>query len=233
LRRALGRQFGIVDIALRPLRVPKGGLVGRQLRLGGEALRQVRVGDERPAEADRVGLFRLQRGFRPLQVKSELSTSGPANALRIAGATGSTSALPNVPSCGGSRSSRKAMPISLSIAAAAGNRLCGSLSLAPCESPLGERRTAVRSGPDHPRHRARDFAEEPDAVLDRAAIIVVAAVGAVAQELVDQIAVGGVDLHAVEAGRGGVRGGAGIIVDDAGNLLDRQRARLGIRLRPS
>ena len=56
-------------------------------------------------------------------------------------------------------------------------------------------------GADDGGDRLRHLAQQPDAVLDRAAIIVVAQVGAVAQELVDQIAVRGVDLDAVEPGR--------------------------------
>ena len=92
------------------------------------------------------------------------------------------------------------MPISDSAAAAAGNRLNGSLSFTPCDSPFGERRTAVRSAPTAVGHGLRHLAEQADAVLDRPAIIVVAQIAAVAQELVDQIAIGGVDLDAVEAG---------------------------------
>ena len=46
----------------------------------------------------------------------------------------------------------------------------------------------------------RHFEHEPGAVLDRAAIAVVALVAAVLQELVEQIAVRAVDLDAVEAG---------------------------------
>ena len=54
--------------------------------------------------------------------------------------------------------------------------------------------------PDHVGDRARRLDEETDAVLDRAAIGVVAKVGAVAQELVDQIAVRAVQLDTVESG---------------------------------
>ena len=50
---------------------------------------------------------------------------------------------------------------------------------------------------------------EAQPVVDRAAIFVVAEVGAVAQELVDQIAVGAVDLDAVEPGADRVARGRG------------------------
>ena len=52
----------------------------------------------------------------------------------------------------------------------------------------------------HPDQPLGDLAQQADAVLDRAAIIVVAQVGRGAQELVDQLAIGGMDLHAVETG---------------------------------
>ena len=54
--------------------------------------------------------------------------------------------------------------------------------------------------------------DEAQPVVDRAAIFVGAEVGAVAQELVDQIAIGAMELDAVEAGGDRVAGGAGIIL---------------------
>jgi hypothetical protein len=48
--------------------------------------------------------------------------------------------------------------------------------------------------------------------------------------LVDQIAVGGVDLDTIEARRQRIAGGALIIVEDARDLVQPQRPRLGIRL---
>jgi hypothetical protein len=50
-------------------------------------------------------------------------------------------------------------------------------------------------------HGLRHFHQEARAVLDRAAILVGAQVGVRLQELLDQIAVGAVNLDAVEAGR--------------------------------
>jgi hypothetical protein len=52
--------------------------------------------------------------------------------------------------------------------------------------------------------RVDDFHQEPTAILDATAVAVRASVGLVAQKLIDQIAVGGVDLHAIEPGRQGV-----------------------------
>ena len=75
-------------------------------------------------------------------------------------------------------------------------------------SPLGERRMPTLSMPIVVADGLEHLASQAKPVLDRAAIIVVAQIGAVAQELVDQIAVGAVDLDAVEAGRDRIAGGA-------------------------
>ena len=89
------------------------------------------------------------------------------------------------------------------------NKAALSLSLAPCTSPIGDRRMPVRADPDFGRHRRDHLAHEAQPVVDRPAIIVVAQIGPVAQELVDQIAIGAVDLDPVEPGADRVaRGGA-------------------------
>ena len=74
-------------------------------------------------------------------------------------------------------------------------------------------------------HRFGDFERKPRAVLDAAAIGVGAAVGAVAQELVEQVAVGAVQFDAVEAGGLGVLGRGAELRDDAGQLVQFERAR--------
>jgi hypothetical protein len=62
--------------------------------------------------------------------------------------------------------------------------------------------------------------------FDRAAIRIAALVGGGLQELVDQVAVGAVDLHAVEAAFAQCdTGRTGVVGHDAGNLVDAQRAR--------
>ena len=164
--------------------------------------------------------------------KSELRISGAGKTLRMAGETGGTSDLPNVPSGPGSRSSRKAIPISASAAAAAVNRASGSLSSQPWVSLFGREADRGPLRPDHVGDRPGRLDQQPDPVLDRAAIIVVAQIGAVAQELVDQIAIGGVELDPVEAGRDRIGGGPGIIVEQARYLVQPKRPRLGIRLPP-
>ena len=73
--------------------------------------------------------------------------------------------------------------------------------------------------------RVDDLQQQPHAVLDRAAVGVGALIAAVLQELVDQVAVGRVDLHAVEAGAPGVLGALAVGGDDAGQLVQGQRTR--------
>ena len=69
---------------------------------------------------------------------------------------------------------------------------------------------------DRVADRLQNLGNEAQAVLDRAAIFVGPEVGAVAKELVDQIAVGAVDLDAVEAGGDGVAGGRRIVAERSG-----------------
>ena len=83
--------------------------------------------------------------------------------------------------------------------------------------------------PGNCRHRFGRLAQQAEAILDRAAIFVVAKIGAVAQELVDQIAVGGMDLHAVEARQQGIARCGGIVLHHARNFIDPERAGVGIR----
>ena len=73
--------------------------------------------------------------------------------------------------------------------------------------------------------RVGDLEHQPGAVLDRAAVAVGPLVRAVLQELVEEIAVGAVDLDAVEAGGLGVLGALAIGGDHARNLVGLERAR--------
>ena len=73
---------------------------------------------------------------------------------------------------------------------------------------VGARREMHADPPRAPHrdHSIGDLKKEPGAILDRAAVTVVALVRAVLQELVEQVAVRAVDLDAVEARRLGVLG---------------------------
>jgi len=59
---------------------------------------------------------------------------------------------------------------------------------------------AIRPAPPDRDDGVGDFEHEPGAVFDRAAVVVRAVVGAVLEKLIEQVAIGAVDFHAVKAG---------------------------------
>ncbi len=73
--------------------------------------------------------------------------------------------------------------------------------------------------------RTGDRERKPQAVGDRAAIVIRAAVDAVAHELIQQVVVGGMDFHAVESGVLRVGRGTAVVLEDAGDFARVQRAR--------
>ena len=87
-------------------------------------------------------------------------------------------------------------------------------------------------GPDRLAHSGDDLDREPCAVLRCAAVGVGAGVGRRREELVDQVAVGGVDLDAVEPCGDRLPGGVDVLADDACDLVRLERARGRVRLRP-
>ena len=91
----------------------------------------------------------------------------------------------------------------------------------------GDRRdpNAEAVGADGVRASLDDLEEQPRAILDRAAIGVGAMVGPVAQKGVEQVAVGAMQLHAVESGLDGAGRGIAEVVDNAGDLVQFERAR--------
>src|SRR3546814_2275790 len=70
-----------------------------------------------------------------------------------------------------------------------------------------------------------DLEQQAKAVLGAAAVAIGAEIGAVAQELVDQIAVRGVELDTVEPGGKRVSRRPRVIVEQAGDFGDVERAR--------
>ncbi len=80
------------------------------------------------------------------------------------------------------------------------------------------------AAPDR-NHGLGDFQGQSSAVFDGAAVSVRALVGGVAQELVEQIAVGGVHFHAIETGALGIFGGQFVLLDDPWNFRGLQCAR--------
>jgi hypothetical protein len=79
-------------------------------------------------------------------------------------------------------------------------------------------------GTNRSGHRVDDLEQEPHTVLDAASISVRALVGAIAQELIDQISVRAMYLYTVEAGRKRVPRALRILRDDAGDLGCLKRA---------
>jgi len=80
---------------------------------------------------------------------------------------------------------------------------------------------------EHADHGCGHLAQQPGPVAGVSAVGVVALVGAVAQELVEQVAVAGVHLHPVEACRQRPVGGGAELAGDAGQLVGSQRPGLG------
>ena len=85
--------------------------------------------------------------------------------------------------------------------------------------------------PEHAGNSLGDLERQPRAVRDAAAVGVGALVRAVAQELVQQVAVGAVQLDAVETGGLRILGALAELLDDAADLAGLERAR-GRDLRP-
>jgi hypothetical protein len=81
-------------------------------------------------------------------------------------------------------------------------------------------------------HRVDDLKQKPHTVLDAASISVRALVGAVAQKLIDQIAVRAMYLDTVEAGGKRVPRSLRKLRDDAGDLGCLKRAWRGISSKP-
>ncbi len=76
----------------------------------------------------------------------------------------------------------------------------------------------------------RNLDKKADTVLDRAAIFIGSEIGVVAQELVDQIAIGAMDLDAVETRLHRVPSRRGIVGYRVPNIVVSHRLGLDIRL---
>ncbi len=79
-------------------------------------------------------------------------------------------------------------------------------------------RTAVRSSPTTDA-TARTASSSRRAIFYRAAVMIRALVAAILKELVDQVAVRGMQLDATEAGCLSARSGAAEVGDDVGDLV--------------
>ena len=99
----------------------------------------------------------------------------------------------------------------IAVAHVMGVRARGEMHADPARAPHGD-------------DSVGDLKQQSSAILDRAAVTVVTLVGVVLKELVEQVAVGAVDLDAVKAGRFGVLGASAIGLHDARKLLGLKRA---------
>ena len=84
---------------------------------------------------------------------------------------------------------------------------------------------ATRLAPQTEIAASVDLEHQPGAVLNGPAVFVRAVVGAVLEELVEQVAIGAVDFHAVEAGGLRVLGALTVGFHDAGDFAGFQGAR--------
>ncbi len=117
------------------------------------------------------------------------------------------------------------MPMSESAAAAAPNKRLGIIVVDTLPRLVRGQPYAGAVGPDGPRDGLRHLPQQPDAISDRAAIGVGPEIGIAAQELVDQIAIGRVDLDTIEAGRHRVARSFRIIAEQPRDFIKSERPR--------
>ena len=95
---------------------------------------------------------------------------------------------------------------------------------------VGRETNAYPGHSDFGAHPLQHVRHEAQPVLDRTTVLVGAEVGAVAQELIDEIAVGAVDLDAVEAGLDRVARRSGIVADNPLDFVVVESARRNVGL---
>lgn len=224
-RRIIRITLGATAIEGRLVRCIQGHVVS-------QTTNEIRIGDEGFAESNQIGFAAFDRLQRQTAIVSVVRHPGRPAAGRCVGGTeacvveGAIALLVVTRSAGGAFDDVHI-----------GERISGEAF-----DDIGEERLRVRIegvvGGGHGRDADPDPAsadllgngidhleEKAGAVLDRAAIGVRAFIGAGAQELVDQIAVGSMDLDAVESGFDRGPRGLAVILDDAGDL--RRFERLG------
>src|SRR5262249_15546746 len=148
---------------------------------------------------------------------NEAPAKGPLNRKKTKGGTPAPAciALDHMEVSETSTGQRRGDVIEQALRIAVGNIILPVLRRDAQAGTLGTNRSA---------HRVDDLKQEPRTVLDAAPISVGALVGAVAQELIDQISVRAMYLDAIEAGRKRVPRSLRILRDDAGDLRCLKRA---------
>jgi len=204
----------------------QGGRIERGERPAvGEAGGQVGIGDERATEGHQVGQARLEEGFGAgLVVTSGYDDrSAKSVAQFVAEFIGHLGSI--VPVGFGkmeiSDAQRGQPP---------GGFQNGRDDFRAGHAPGSDKRRQAHAGALGARfghHGVGNLVEEAHPVFDAAAVAVCAPVRCTAQKLVDQVAVGAVDFHAIEAGSHGVGRRPAEILDDTGQFGDFQRTRDG------
>lgn len=201
---------GLVDVAFGAVAVEGCGLGLVEGGVSGEANGEVGVGDEELAEGDGVGFTvgeDLVGGFEGELLVGDVDAAELTLQIRAKPATGAVFA--------GHEEGQFAAPeFTGDVAEGFGKVAVGD---AVGVGTGGEVHADAAGAPDADGG-VGDFEHEPGAVFDGAAELIGAVVGAGLKELVEEIAVGAVDLDAIEAGTLRVFGGAAELLDDEGNL---------------
>ena len=207
-------QGGVVGITFGVLGIEQVGSGRIERGVGGEPGREVGVGEKGNAEGDGIQLVRLDRlgglvagvAHVPDEHPLVMGTGGgediagllleeiPAHEVEI----GEGEVVEAMDEPGG-----EADGIAVGHAVVAVER--------------GDAEADAIGAPD-PDGGFEDFEDEPGAVLDGAAIGTGAVVGAIAEEFIQEIAIGAMDLDAIEACGEGIAGGAVEAGDDAGDF---------------
>src|SRR5271156_1002174 len=183
----------IVGVALGALRIKRRGVPRVERGFQRDTARQVGVGEEELAEADRVriaGCDGISRGLRrkalvrDVDAAERLLQRGPQSGFLQRFPRTEEGDLPLAEFTGDIAECRGQIRIAHVVRVAAGSQMHADAAGAP------DRNDCIC----HLEHQAR-------AMRNRAAVAVRSLVAAVLQELIEQIAVGAVNLDAVETGR--------------------------------
>src|SRR5579871_3226683 len=191
-----GRESRIVGVAVRTLRVEGRAVPGVQRRVELEAARQVGIGEEELAERDRIDLAGGERRLGAV-LREALVADIDAAERRL-----ELRSEPRLLDRFARAEEGEFPPAELACHIAEGRGRIAVTHVVRIAAWREMHADAARA-PDRD-HGVRYLQHQPRAVLDRAAVAIGALVGAVLQELVEQITVGAVDLDTVEARRLGV-----------------------------
>jgi hypothetical protein len=225
-----GSQHWVISVARLSAAIEGVAVDGHDRRVEQKTDGEVRVGDKRLAEGDKIGLAVRDRCVGPQFVESIIGDDKPAEEPLQSPVIEGRDRIPG-------RIALDHMQV-------------GEAPFRQLRRHAVEERLRVRVGDvvlhilggyadanartaNARRDRIDHLDEKADAVLDAPAIPVGAPVRAIPQELVDQVAVRGMHLDAVEAGGESVTRRLSVLLDDAGYLFCPQCARRRDRLEAS